>query len=643
MIRPLDSLRLAYTKLRARRIRLAVTVIISGLLFTALITGSLVVRGFIAGFESFSQEGFGSRYIVTAAPAASGNPEQASRDSEVIERAKKLHTDLIARKKAAAKRLGVAYDEKAEPPVLQDRDMSGSDEQMVSFESQAGNQAIEEYNKKHPLPGLPQLKQIGQRYGATGYYSQNAPQMFPAPALQVLKNGKEEYKQESSASFGFNGSTGIDSFSGSWMSMDMSLLGTFLLPGQKAETGPDGAIPVFVPYTAAQELLALPKLSGTATPAEKLERLQAVRGKLSGLEYSVCYRNSTSADAVQQAIQQQAELARNKGKKDYSVPSLIYTTPRKPCTAPRLQKDSRPAAEKELAAKELQFRQLFGEEPAESQIVKFRVVGMVPDPPGGSAATFVQIVESIITSSVIPGWYSPQAAIDQNAVTKKLFDSTGNTSFSFTGLSQRFVEFPTADAARRFIREQNCEPQFTSRSGDPGQICQEAGRPFFVYPFGTSVALDDAKDFLGKYFRVAVLAVAGVSSIIMMGTVGRIIADSRRETAVFRAIGAKRLDIASIYMLYVLILALIIVLFAFVLGSAAALYLHNRYASDLTVSAIVSFNASDLTRQMTLYKVYLMDMFYVVGLIIMAALISSVLPLVTNLRRNPINDMRDER
>ena len=642
MIRPFDSLRLAYTKLRARRIRLAVTVVISGLLFTVLITGSLVVRGFIAGFESFSQEGFGSRYIVSVSPVSADGLDQARRDPAVIKRAQKIQADLIARKKAEAKKLGVAYDEKTELPVLEEFG-PGGEEKMLAYGSTAGDQALGEYQQKHPAPGLPALQEIGKRYGASAYYSQTSPKVFPPPHLQVLKGGKEKYDQQATSQPQFGGE-GIDSFGAQWMSLDIELLRQYLLPGQKPEVGEDGSIPIFVPYSAAQELLALPKLSGTATSTEKLDRLKLVRGKLNGLQYGVCYRNATSAEALQQAVQQQAEKTQNKGKKDYIAPSLVHTTPAKPCAAPRVEKDTRLAVEKELAAKELKFRQLFGEQPAESKILKFRVVGMVPDPPNGGAATFVQIVESIISSSTLFGWYTPNTAVDQNATVQKIFDDKVVSTISLSGTGQRFVEFPSADAVRRFIKEQNCEPDYATLGGkDPGKVCDEKGTPFYVFPFGTSVALDDAKDFLGKYFRIAVLIVAAVSSVIMMGTVGRIIADSRRETAVFRAIGAKRLDIASIYLLYVLCLALIIVVFAYITGSLAATYLHNRYASDLTVSAIVSFNASDLTRHILLYKIHFMDMFYVVGLVIAAALASSLLPLATNLRRNPIFDMRDER
>ena len=51
------------------------------------------------------------------------------------------------------------------------------------------------------------------------------------------------------------------------------------------------------------------------------------------------------------------------------------------------------------------------------------------------------------------------------------------------------------------------------------------------------------------------MVVGAIAGVILMGMIGRIIADSRKETAVFRAVGASRLAVAQVYVAYTVYLA----------------------------------------------------------------------------------------
>ena len=74
----------------------------------------------------------------------------------------------------------------------------------------------------------------------------------------------------------------------------------------------------------------------------------------------------------------------------------------------------------------------------------------------------------------------------------------------------------------------------------------------------------------GSVFTIVALVIAAIAALIMMGMIGRVIGDSRRETAVFRAIGAKRNDIRAIYSTYTFFLSLGIVVATLVIGTAVA-------------------------------------------------------------------------
>lgn len=152
-----------------------------------------------------------------------------------------------------------------------------------------------------------------------------------------------------------------------------------------------------------------------------------------------------------------------------------------------------------------------------------------------------------------------------------------------------------------------------------------------------------SKKGFGKVFGIAAAVVAALAALIMMGTVGRIIADSRRETAVFRAIGAKRLDIAEIYLTYVILLAALVFAVSLILALILSSYLNHRYSESVTIDALLAFNVSDLTQKITLLHVYAKDLLYVLALIMGGALAAALFPILNNVRRNPIRDMRDER
>jgi ABC-type antimicrobial peptide transport system permease subunit len=196
--------------------------------------------------------------------------------------------------------------------------------------------------------------------------------------------------------------------------------------------------------------------------------------------------------------------------------------------------------------------------------------------------------------------------------------------------------------------DQNCQPNFSQQQvtsgASPFQSCEKQGKYYSVSPFGSSsAAIDELKNGFSKVFKIAAIVVAGLAALIMMGTVGRIIADSRRETAVFRALGAKRLDIAQIYFGYVLMLAGLIFVVSFVIGLLFSSYLNHRYSEGVTIDALLAFNVGDLSQKIVLTKLYTQDLLYVLGLIIAGGLAAAIFPVLNNVRRNPIRDMRDER
>ncbi len=642
MIKLRDASMLALTKLRTRKVRLIITVVISGLLFGGLAGASMVARGVMSSIDSFSKEGLGERFI---AQGYMQKDYDFMNKEIVLERAEAIHKEIVERKKVEAKRLGITYDPISDPSPIQEYDVPGGKQRSLNTDHPAGRQAAQEYQEAHFTAPLAEMKRVTTPYQPTAIYeSAQVPYMLGGATLQVLKDGKESFGSEGGKMESGGSPNSINSFVTSWSSMSSALLDPFMLEGQDLQVDKDGSIPIVVPNSAAEQLLKLSPLPQSASSDDKLARIKEIRAKAPSITFEVCYRNASSATLVNNAITTAQEIERNKNKKDYQKPSLIYGVPSEPCGEVPIVHDKRTKNEKALADKQRQFDELFGAKPPEQSAIKFHVVGISPDFDFSAPAFGVgQIIRSLVSSSLGAVWYMPAEQVANNPTVEKIFNSKEtNPLGTFTA---QYAEFSTAAQARSFIEQENCEIDYSKLSGSvsPQALCQEQGNPFSLTAYGSnSLALESARRDFGKFFGLAALAVSIVAAIIMMGTVGRTIADSRRETAVFRAIGAKRFDITQIYLVYTVCLSLLIALFASLAGLILALFIHRRMADEVTVQALVAYSAKDLDKTFDLYGLYLPDLLLLVGLAVAAGLVSSIIPLIRNSRRNPIRDMRDD-
>jgi len=356
----------------------------------------------------------------------------------------------------------------------------------------------------------------------------------------------------------------------------------------------------------------------------------------------MCYRNATSANLIEQANEAQAQADQNKTNKDYKQPDLVYGLPSQACGTVPVIRDARDSDQKTQDGKQEQFQEDFGKPVAAQATISFRVVGIVPDPVTQNAAGVNQIISSLVTSSLGGGWFTPLEAAQKQPLLSQFFDPTRGALNGSRPV--QYAEFNGSDQAEQFLSKANCTPNFAAaNNADPLEQCIKDGKPFTLMPFGSnSLAVQKIRGDFGLIFRLAALGVAVIGAIIMMGTVGRLIADSRRETAVFRAIGAKKLDIAQIYLLYTMLLALLIAAFACLIGVAAAAVAQHMFGGAFTVQALVAYNSSDLNQTFSLFSFYWPDVLYLAAIAVATGLLSAAFPLIRNLRRNPIRDMRDD-
>ena len=634
MLRILDASKLALTKLRTRKIRLAVTIIVAGLLFGVVVFGLTVLRASMASIGRFSRDTMSTRYLLAY---SNHNKDQSelfyNTPQDAKDRILALHKQHIADKKAAAKALGVEYDEKSEEePIMKiNQDDSGS----LNRNSWAVKTFLRQYtDEKNPLKPE-RIDAAAKRFGSSVTYRiQNVGGRDGS--LDVMIGGREDFQRNKEAVpeqlNEFVSAAGYQEI------LDESLLNYYFLPHRAHATSNE--IPVFISYNDAAVLLGKKPLPTTAQPQQHIERIRELRNEAGNITIQVCYRNNASSHLIQQALDQQRTAA-NKPKNELDVkPSIEYALPAADsCGGAIVKKDNRSASEKMADEKLQKFNQQFSTENITPQQAKltYRVVGLLPDTAYGD--DLKSKLAGALNANMPSRWIIPKQTFEAGAAKTYLPNilTTERQELS-GGLSDTTIyEFIDAEHARAFYHATMCNVQPKDKD-----LCVD-GVSNFTRPFGSnSLVIEELQQQLTPILWYSLLGVIGVAAFILMLTISRTVADSRKESAIFRALGATRLDIAQIYVMYTLLLAGLIALFAIVAGLIGAGVIDVLYSADFSTAAHYIIMPRDLNTTFQLFTFDPLIIALAAVSIVAAALIGSILPLVRNTRRNPMKDMRDE-
>ena len=634
MLRILDASKLALTKLRTRKIRLAVTIIVAGLLFGVVVFGLTVLRASMASIGRFSRDTMSTRYLLAY---SNHNKDQSelfyNTPQDAKDRILALHKQHIADKKAAAKALGVEYDEKSEEePIMKiNQDDSGS----LNRNSWAVKTFLRQYtDEKNPLKPE-RIDAAAKRFGSSVTYRiQNVGGRNGS--LDVMIGGREDFQRNKEAVpeqlNEFVSAAGYQEI------LDESLLNYYFLPHRAHATSNE--IPVFISYNDAAVLLGKKPLPTTAQPQQHIERIRELRNEAGNITIQVCYRNNASSHLIQQALDQQRTAA-NKPKNEFDVkPSIEYALPAADsCGGAIVKKDNRSASEKMADEKLQKFNQQFSTENITPQQAKltYRVVGLLPDTAYGD--DLKSKLAGALNANMPSRWIIPKQTFEAGAAKTYLPNilTTERQELS-GGLSDTTIyEFIDAEHARAFYHATMCNVQPKDKD-----LCVD-GVSNFTRPFGSnSLVIEELQQQLTPILWYSLLGVIGVAAFILMLTISRTVADSRKESAIFRALGATRLDIAQIYVMYTLLLAGLIALFAIVAGLIGAGVIDVLYSADFSTAARYIIMPRDLNTTFQLFTFDPLIIALAAVSIVAAALIGSILPLVRNTRRNPMKDMRDE-
>ena len=647
MLRITDSLRLAGTKLRVRRIRLSITVVVSGLLFAALLAGLTMLMGAQRSVEEFDRGSLNSRYLVAQTAIRPNNIEFTS---NLTARAEAERTQMIKDKQALAARLGLPYDPKSEPPIMQSFPDSPP---YPNNQSVIVQRLIRQETAKLPRLTADAQWQFARTRGAVQQFSIQS--IAANGMLNYMEQGLELFDDKRQQN---NQPTPLEEFKqqfGSITAIDQSLLGGYLLANASAKPN---EIPLIIRYQDAEALLGLKPLDKNASNDTQLARLKELRQKAGQLTFGACYRNPASQELLQTA-KQQIQAAANQAKKpsaDYVKPDREYAMPSADsCAAPAVVKDNRSAEAKRTEANQRQFDQTFGSaqpEPAQAKFT-FRVVGLMPDGIEAAQSDIGSFLQQFLSTRLAYTWIMPRGSMTTAAQTA--LESTIQTANNDQGGANReetlaIYEFSDPNKARSYLAATSCgegaaqpEPTGASKTQKPDKSICLPRYVVFASPTGSNSLVNyDAMERLKPIIMWTFIGVTIIAAFILLIIISRTIADSRKESAVFRALGATRLDISQIYFVYTMIVALLTALFSIAAGLIVVYIADNLLASQITATLRIAMTPKDLA---TTFHFWTID-WTVIGAvalsIIAAAVLACLIPLIRNTRRNPIKDMRDE-
>lgn len=636
MIHLRDSLTLAYTKYRTHKVRTGITVGVAGILFGVIFGGVFIAQGVIESVERFNKEGLADRSLVEVSKYDSYTFDtyEHAEDSDFIAEVWQAHNEKIAMKTAAAKKYGIAYDAKTEDPSPLEIDQdSGKERISESALTSALVLSIAQKRKDEHYKPL-DINEFIKPYTSAKILEASSRVQPSSGWLLPMEDGKEKVLKDRYDQFRYY--MGGNEDAPIIQVLDESVTTPFIVDSKGSV--PDGELPGIVSFKYAEKLLGLKPLGTDSTNEQKLARLQEVRSRIDEITASFCYRNQASQNLVGQATSQKQEIERNKNNKEYAAPSLLYSLPPEDsCGAVTISKDARTEIEKRTAENLVSYQKEIGEyigDPVQHKVT-LRAIGLSGDAMDGMSSGAGDMVKSLLGSWLGYGalWTIPAGMLSDTPPGVRPVEVFGSVTSGNAGVKNDFfsadnylVEFSDKAEARDAVRR--------SEWGAGG---------ISATPFGSGVLIVDQ---FKEWFQTALLwalgIVGGIALIILASLIGRMVSDGRRESAVFRAIGARRTDIASIYGMYAFLLSLRVALFALVLGLILSVGAEMKLSADATTSAKLAYAAVDMDKSFHFIGINSWYIPVMIAVIVLTGLLASIIPILLGARRNPISDMRDD-
>jgi hypothetical protein len=592
----IDAYLLARTKRKTRRIRTALVTTVSSLLFSVLFFAVIVGGGVFNSADQVKNVGFNSRYLTAILPITNS----IGIDYESTQNRIKAEMDAELRTRKITVTDDIRKDQSYQLEFV-DRLSSFFADQTVRDVAKSKTKLQSMGNKSAFYSLL--LTDLDQHLTYQPDFTQDAKlQQLVAEQNQTSTTPKTlEHPLE-------------------FFVVEKDLLRTQLLPGQSFDWKPGQPIPVGITYTQLEQLSG--RSFTNVDAAIKNAGYKQLISEYTGKVLNYCYRNSTANQQLQAVVIYNKQAAQDKDK----------TT--NPIATPICQGFDQALLKKiglitEPSATDP--KPLFPARPQPAPITTKMELKIVALTPASSQFGSSDILETLLTNVGSLPFVSnpliiPSEVMAQNKLLQPEFDAR-----QFGLQTTFFADFATRKDQKDFLA-----------LGCNGDECAANTKPYMV-PFGNlGVALENAVDAVWSGAVIAIGVTMGIAGLMIFFTISKVIADSTKEIAVFRALGARRRDIAQIYFTYGGMLAFSSLLFAVLLGGAVAFSANLLYGDRFAALMVQTTGAYTQNPHMSLLGYQPTWLFGVAGALVIAALIGISIPIIAAVNRKLINILREE-
>ena len=595
-----DAYILARTKRKTRRIRTALVVIVSSLLFALLFGLAFATQGLINAGNQVGDVGFNARNLTSVVPITQGKGFDYEAERKHIQ--KQMDTELKARK------VDVNND------VKNSGDYQAELERRFAKRMEADQVAANEKTEKR-------LESLGNPTDVyhflplpLGHMASDQPNPKADPFVEALSQEEEGQSKD--------GPMGFDPFGSNleFYGVEAGMLRTQVATGQTLGWQPGQPYPIVVSYSYLEKLSERPLTN--LSPKERNAGYRELIQQNTGRELPYCYRNTTAQEQLR-AVFAYNKVA-EKDKLASTKPLAIHVCrgfDQKELKKLDIISDVDPTGSKPL------FPLPKVQAPVTKNI-KFKIVGFVPaNQVFGGVDVITQILTSIgaLPTGPYPG-VVPIEVIKADPTLKET--ATGDTGYSFPTL---FVDFKTRADQKAFVAK-----------GCSGMDCNQDGA-LMMMPFGNiKSSLEGVFRFVSKALFIAALVIMAIAGLMIMFTISKVIADSVKEIAVFRSLGARRRDIAQIYYTYGMMLAGSALVVAVVLAAAGA-YLLTALLDDKIAQGLIqatgAFNSDISVVLLGIQPIWVLG---IMGALVVATALGIAVPVLASIRRKLITILREE-
>lgn len=648
-----DKIILAVAKIKSKRLLTWLAIIISSLLFATILFSLIGLDSIEKSLTNFTKESNQDKYLVSANPVYPKNVREMSDfitidKTEYIDEIKQVYKDYVAKQKELAAKKGIKFDESTIIYPL--KRMTGIAIEAYVFDNSSPIYEImlekkqRQYVKK-ATNNLTGLKKLASQYNAQNYYDLNMlPLSFFNSSLilnnkeNILEIGNQDKYNKINDTVPMDKQYTTDIQLNYYSIIDDKLVNNFILPETKDKKTNPEAIPVLVTVDEAVKLFG-DQLGIPQKPTDNAQLLtwyQQLQQKINRHTYQVCYRNQSDMKIVKNLINASVKDLDTDGKIiKKTSDDIVYQASDKICDAVQIAEDNRSKTQKESDQLYIKNQQATGKYlKPNRQLLTFQIVGILPD--DSKAQLGVSSVNSTINKMLKTifksGAIVPKKLYQKSRV-KLINDYSSQSILKEAGFQYYIVEFNSITDAKNLIAK-SCSYNQKAEDCKSGFVFEAYGKDYVLY--------QEVKDGIAKVLKHGIIIGVIISTIILIITMSRIIIDSRHETAIFRALGAKRSNILGIYWLYSILVAIRIILVSLALSYLALLVINFLYVQTLTTYAKISYGIYNSNLNFNLIGIGNHWTTIVILIILLISIISVFLPILSNSARNPIKDLRQK-